>query len=262
MTRVRSAPAASRHSVRLLRATTAVGALTFAALSGPASFASTGVHVHMSTHPALPTAENSHAVMIHGYTFMPATLTIRAGDTVTWTNDDAPAHNVIATRGASFRSPLLATGQSWSWTATVATSVSYECSLHPGMDAHLTVLAAPTPVPNRERGTVGTSTSTSTSTTTSPTHPNATAVAAPVAVATTPTAPTTDQAASTAAPARASLDPMLLVVAIAVATVLFCLLLLAGGSQRTRYAAESESVPPGWIVMPADELEALSGSPR
>ena len=260
MTRVRSAPAASRHSVRLLRATTAVGALTFAALSGPASFASTGVHVHMSTHPALPTAENSHAVMIHGYTFMPATLTIRAGDTVTWTNDDAPAHNVIATRGASFRSPLLATGQSWSWTATVATSVSYECSLHPGMDAHLTVLAAPTPVPNRERGTVGTSTSTST--TTSPTHPNATAVAAPVAVATTPTAPTTDQAASTAAPARASLDPMLLVVAIAVATVLFCLLLLAGGSHRTRYAAESDSVPPGWIVMPADELEALSGSPR
>ena len=59
-------------------------------------------------------------VTIARYAFGPGDLMVTAGDTVTWTNQDAAGHDVTATSGpAPFHSPPLAQGQSWTFTFTV-----------------------------------------------------------------------------------------------------------------------------------------------
>ena len=57
--------------------------------------------------------------------FVPRDVTVQVGDTVTWTNADASAHQVRATNGA-FLSPPLANGQSFSYTFASAGKVNYE----------------------------------------------------------------------------------------------------------------------------------------
>lgn len=90
-------------------------------------------------------AAAGHHVMIEDYAYSPASITVRAGDTVTWTNHDEAKHDVVTTSGpTSFRSPLLAKGQSWSFTFSTAGSYSYYCSVHPDMRAKATAQPAPT----------------------------------------------------------------------------------------------------------------------
>ncbi|WP_325049648.1 plastocyanin/azurin family copper-binding protein [Lentzea atacamensis] len=75
------------------------------------------------------------------------------GDVVTWTNQDEAAHDVA---GGTFRSPMLAEGQSWSFTFTQPGAFDYICSVHPDMRAQIVVLAqettaqAPPPPPVRQ----------------------------------------------------------------------------------------------------------------
>ncbi len=59
-------------------------------------------------------------------------LTVKVGQTVTWTNDDDIPHTVVAT-DKSFKSKVLDTGESFSFTFTKAGLVPYFCSLHPHM---------------------------------------------------------------------------------------------------------------------------------
>jgi hypothetical protein len=81
------------------------------------------------------------------YAYSPATETIHVGDTVTWTNNDQPPHDVTTTSApVALHSALLMTGQSWSYTFTVPGTYNYICSVHPYMHATLVVQAAPTPV--------------------------------------------------------------------------------------------------------------------
>ena len=48
--------------------------------------------------------------------FTPKSITLMAGDTVTWHNADSHTHQVVADNG-SFASPALAANASWSYTA-------------------------------------------------------------------------------------------------------------------------------------------------
>ena len=59
-----------------------------------------------ATAPAAPVAGN--AVNIDNFAFAPATLTVPAGSTVTWTNHDEEPHTVVANDG-SFHSPGMGT---------------------------------------------------------------------------------------------------------------------------------------------------------
>jgi len=91
----------------------------------------------------------THAVAIADFAFAPATLTITAGDTVTWTNEDAVAHTATGTT-AGFDSGLLDQGESFSLTFTTPGTYDYLCTPHPSMTGQLVVLAAasaPTPAP-------------------------------------------------------------------------------------------------------------------
>src|SRR3954464_14391307 len=56
--------------------------------------------------------------------FTSATITVTAGDTVTWHNADTKTHQVVADNGA-FASPALAAGANWSYTPTRSGKFTY-----------------------------------------------------------------------------------------------------------------------------------------
>jgi plastocyanin len=89
-----------------------------------------------ATAPAAPVAGN--AVNIDKFTFVPVTLTVPAGSTVTWTNQDEEPHTVVANDG-SFHSPGMATQGTFSYTFANAGTFDYVCSIHPFMHATVVV---------------------------------------------------------------------------------------------------------------------------
>jgi len=87
--------------------------------------------------PAVPVAA-APAVHISNFTFGPALLKVRVGQTVTWTNDDDIPHTIVAT-DHSFKSKVLDTGERFSFTFTRPGLVTYFCSLHPHMTGKVMV---------------------------------------------------------------------------------------------------------------------------
>lgn len=84
------------------------------------------------------TAAATMEIPIQGFAFVPATITIPAGTTVTWTNKDTAKHTVTSATGA-FASKDLATGETFSFTFSVAGSYAYGCTIHPRMVATIVV---------------------------------------------------------------------------------------------------------------------------
>jgi plastocyanin len=76
-------------------------------------------------------------VTIDNFTFAPAQLTIKAGTTVTWKNQDDIPHTVVS--AGKFKSKALDTDDSFSFTFTVAGDYTYFCSLHPHMTGTIKV---------------------------------------------------------------------------------------------------------------------------
>lgn len=77
-------------------------------------------------------------VQIMNFMFMPGTLTVPVGTTVTWKFDDSTQHTVNADDN-SFASPAMANGQTFTHTFTSAGTVSYHCSIHPFMKGTIVV---------------------------------------------------------------------------------------------------------------------------
>jgi len=80
------------------------------------------------------------AVDIQNFAFAPATLAVKVGATVTWTNADQDPHTVVA-KGGQFKSAVLNTGASYSFTFTTPGTYDYLCSIHPFMTATVVVTA-------------------------------------------------------------------------------------------------------------------------
>lgn len=72
------------------------------------------------------------AVAIDNFAFGPQALTVAAGSTVTWTNNDDIPHTVRAVDG-SFHSKPMDSADSYSFTFTKPGVYSYFCSIHPKM---------------------------------------------------------------------------------------------------------------------------------
>jgi plastocyanin len=89
-----------------------------------------------TTTIAASSAGNS--VLIDKYTFGPDQLAVPVGTTVTWTNNDADQHTVVA-KDNTFASPALNKGQSFSFKFDKAGTYNYLCSIHPFMVATVTV---------------------------------------------------------------------------------------------------------------------------
>lgn len=92
-----------------------------------------------SSMAASSAAATSNQVTIESYSFSPASITVKAGTTVTWTNKDSVSHTVAADQSAGPSSSLLARGQSYSYTFATAGSYPYHCGIHPGMKGTVTV---------------------------------------------------------------------------------------------------------------------------
>ncbi|MFL5759739.1 MAG: cupredoxin family copper-binding protein [Thermomicrobiales bacterium] len=86
-------------------------------------------------------AQGTQAVTIAGFAFSPSSLTIEAGTTVTWTNQDSATHTATADDG-SFDTGNIAQGQSASVTFDTPGTFTYHCAIHPNMTATITVTEA------------------------------------------------------------------------------------------------------------------------
>lgn len=170
-------------------------------------------------------------VHMSGYAYGPAQLTIKVGDTVTWTNHDKAPHDSVTTAGpAQFRSPMLSQGQTWSFTFTQPGTYSYYCTVHPDMRATIVVqpaqtAQAPPPAqqqtPKRQQpAPQATPPVAQQSTNPAPVQPEPapeTPVAQPVIAATT-------------AEPKSTLDPLLLVAGLVAGVATLCLLLISSRS--------------------------------
>ena len=72
-----------------------------------------------------------HAVTIKGMKFSPASLSVKAGDTVTFTNEDSMPHT--ATAKGAFDTGRLSKGQSKTVTISSAGDFPYICTIHTSM---------------------------------------------------------------------------------------------------------------------------------
>jgi plastocyanin len=77
-------------------------------------------------------------VVMKNLAFEPATVTIKAGESVTWTNQDSMNHTVVADNG-EFESSALGNGAAFSFTFDKAGTYPYHCSIHPSMKATIVV---------------------------------------------------------------------------------------------------------------------------
>lgn len=78
----------------------------------------------------------STMVDIRNNMFSPQEITVKAGDTVTWTNQDPAKHDVDF---KDFKSPLLGKGETYSHTFETAGTYSYYCDVHPFMKGRVIV---------------------------------------------------------------------------------------------------------------------------
>ena len=80
----------------------------------------------------------THTVALRGMKNVPATLTVNAGDTVVWKNEDVVPHTATD-RGKSFDSGSIEPGGSWSYVADRKGTYSYYCAYHPNTRGKLVV---------------------------------------------------------------------------------------------------------------------------
>ncbi len=74
----------------------------------------------------------STQILIKDFMFMPLSLTVSAGATVTWANKDDEPHTVVSDAGV-FRSGALDTNESFSFKFDKPGTYHFTCSIHPRM---------------------------------------------------------------------------------------------------------------------------------
>ena len=80
----------------------------------------------------------SDAITIQNFAFAPASLTVKSGATVTWTNMDSPKHSVKWDDGTTGSDPL-ATGATYTRTFAAAGTFTYVCGIHASMKGTIVV---------------------------------------------------------------------------------------------------------------------------
>jgi plastocyanin len=71
-------------------------------------------------------------VVIKDFMFVPTTLTVKAGTTVTWANKDEEPHTVFSDTGL-FRSNAMDTGEAFSFKFDTPGTYHFLCTIHPRM---------------------------------------------------------------------------------------------------------------------------------
>ncbi len=90
---------------------------------------------------ALPGHSDTVDVVIKGHAFVPAEVTIKTGDVIRWTNQDAMGHTATASDG-EFDTGNLSKNAKFSVKFDEAGTFDYTCELHPSMLGKIIVEAA------------------------------------------------------------------------------------------------------------------------
>jgi plastocyanin len=109
--------------VVMLAAALALGAAARSSLAGSAS-----------DKPA-----SAAEIKIDNFSFGPATITVPAGTTITWKNNDDVPHVVSSDDNKMFKSKALDTDDRFSFTFTNPGTYNYYCAIHPKMTAKIVV---------------------------------------------------------------------------------------------------------------------------
>ena len=84
------------------------------------------------------TAVSGNSVNIANFNFVPGTLTVNAGTTVTWTNSDSVDHHVASDTGV-FDSGVMSANSSYSFTFNNTGNFPYHCTIHTYMKGTIIV---------------------------------------------------------------------------------------------------------------------------
>jgi plastocyanin len=83
--------------------------------------------------------EGSVVIAMRNVQFEPEDATAKVGQEICWPNEDDMQHNAVAEEGADFESELYGKGEVFTASVAEAGTVSYVCTIHPGMDGTIEV---------------------------------------------------------------------------------------------------------------------------
>jgi plastocyanin len=98
------------------------------------------MNTNASPEPNIPAANVpvSNVIMIENFTFTPKDISIKAGDTVTWKQNDSAPHTIVSP--GLFESEVLNRGEEYGFTFFQAGEYDYNCGIHPSMKGKITVV--------------------------------------------------------------------------------------------------------------------------
>ena len=126
-----ASPGPMKVSDDRLRKVLGLSRMSFHSVNHPIAITDVPLEAEMQTAGA-------HEVVMDNFSFAPATASVAAGTTITWTNRDDVPHNIVSTE-QKFKSPVLDTDQQFSHRFDVSGSYKYFCSIHPKMTGHIVV---------------------------------------------------------------------------------------------------------------------------
>jgi plastocyanin len=87
------------------------------------------------------TLKPGEAIGMKALRFHPDHVQVPVGQEIVWHNDEGTSHDVKADSGATFASKTFGKDETFTWTPDKAGTVKYECTLHPGMEGTIDVVA-------------------------------------------------------------------------------------------------------------------------
>jgi plastocyanin len=85
------------------------------------------------------TSNKQNRIEIKDFAFNPQTITLKAGEKVTWINRDEEPHTVVSVEKQFKKSTALDTDQEFTITAGAPGTYTYFCSVHPKMTGTIVV---------------------------------------------------------------------------------------------------------------------------
>jgi plastocyanin len=85
------------------------------------------------------TSNKQNRIEIKDFAFNPQTITVKAGEKITWINRDEEPHTVVSVQKQFKKSTALDTDQEFTITAGAPGTYTYFCSVHPKMTGTIVV---------------------------------------------------------------------------------------------------------------------------
>jgi plastocyanin len=91
-----------------------------------------------ASNTPVPVGAGTVDIKIAGFAFDPASVTVKVGTTVRWTNQDSATHSVTSDTGV-WDSGSIAQGETYTRVFDTVGTFAYHCGVHPSMKGTITV---------------------------------------------------------------------------------------------------------------------------